>query len=201
MNTNYFYDYVSSLERVLSSGYKYKYSLDVIEKRISKSSYFQKIENDKQVFTPIITDSLLVDSIFSDIHIDLDKVDEYKQTSWAAESYMHIQNETGLTFEAILIVFPISKMYHCFDIYHEMDFSQIISLFNKTFEKESILSILMKRYNFSADYVSKELNISKQTIYSLKQRKRNIQKCNVDTVISLARLFKVRLETIAEIRF
>lgn len=199
MNINYLYDYVDSFERVLSYAYKNNYSLDSLERNISYSDFFQSLEVSRG-FAPIIDDETLVKSIFPDTDFDLEGLVRFKECLWASESYLRIQEETHLTFEAIFIIYPIYRMYNNFDVFHEMDFSQIIDDFKTYQNKESVLSLLMDRFSYSINVVSLETGIPENTISSLKTRKRHMNKMNVENVSKLAKLFNVRIETIAELK-
>ena len=199
MNSIFINEYINNFERILSAAYKYHYSLDTVERQISYSLYFQKIEKDGEDFSPLITSNLLLETIFSEIDIELEDLPVYNQCLWAAEVYLKIQGITNLTFEAIFIVLPIKKMYEYFDLYHEMDFSQIIDVFLDRYKKESILSRLIKEYGYSLKYISEETGISYDGICSLKSRRRDIKKLNVEKAVKLAYVFRVRVETIAEI--
>ena len=199
MRTNYLYDYVSSMERILSSAYKLKYSLDAVEKYISNSAYFKNVEKDKYYFTPVMNDDFLVESLFGYIHVDLSQVPVYSQTSWASEAYIRIQENTHLTFEAIFLYIPIKEMYDLYPVYHEMDFLHLIDLFKKRFKEKSVLELLLNKYKISLSVLSKQLNISYSTLFSLKKRRRDIQTANLNIVVKLANQFKVRIETIGEI--
>ena len=200
MNSNYLYEYSSLFERVLSVAHYLHYSTATLERLISYSPYFQNIENDKNSFPPITNDKTLINSLFYDQTVNIEEIPIYNQCLWAAEAYLRIQEATSLTFEAIFLYMPISKMYSLFPIYHEMDFSQIINEFNILFNKESTLSILLKKYNYSLKDISIRCNISYATLFSLKQRKRDIKKANTEICINLAKIFNVRVETIAEIK-
>ena len=198
MNSNYLYDYTNLLERVLSFGYKEQYSTSLIERSISYSSFFQKIEKDQTGFAPIISDEKLVKEIYSTQDVDLSSLPIYNQCLWASESYLRIQEKTHLTFECIFIYLPLNKMYECFDLYHEMDFSQIVLEFQKLYKKESIISILLNRFNYSLASLSEKTGVSYETLYSLKSRRRDIAKASFEVVEKLAKAFNVRLETISE---
>ena len=145
MNSVYLYDYVNCLERVLAVAYKRQYSLNALERLISYSPFFQKIERDSLV-APIIDEHILINGFFPYVKVDLDDLPTYNQCLWAAESYLRIQKETGLTFEAIFLYCPIKKMYEQFNVFHEMDFSQIINYFKELYLSQSIFEILMKRF-------------------------------------------------------
>lgn len=200
MNENYLEEYTNLFERVLSVAYEQKYSPAALEKQIVYSSYFRAIEEDKDAFAPIITEADLIKAIFTDIPIDIESTPHYRQCIWAAESYLRIQGDTGLTFEAIFLYLPIQKMYQYFDLYHEMDFSQIINRFKELYAEKSILALLLTRYRYPLTYVAEQTKIPYATLSSLKKRKRDIQKASVDMVASLARFLHVRIETLAELK-
>lgn len=197
MNSNYLYDYVNLLERVFSFGYQTNYSTSAIERMISYSSFFQKIEKNEST---LINDSLLLANLFQENNINLETLPVYNQCLWAAEAYLRIQNECRLSFEAIFLYIPINKMYDYFPLYHEMDFSHIINEFISLYKKKSVFSLLLEKYNFTLNNVSKDIGISYETLYSLKQRRRDIKKISVEMGKAISDYFNVRLETLTEIK-
>ena len=200
MNSHYFYEYVELLERVLSLAYQNKYSTKMVEHVISYSSFFQKIEKEKNEYASIIDDISLIKSLFNEDNIDLSSIPTFNQCLWAAESYLYIQKETRLSFEAIFLYIPIEMMYQYFPLYHEMDFSQIVEEFKRLYKKRSVLDILLSNYNYSVKYIAEKINISYDTLYSYKQRRRDIKKMSADSAYLLANIFKTRIETILELR-
>ena len=154
---------------------------------------------DKDTFAPIITETDLIKAIFPDIPVDIENTPHYRQCAWVAESYLRIQSNTGLTFEAIFLYLPIQKMYQCFDLYHEMDFSQIMNRFKELYAEKSILALLLARHRYPLTYVARNTKIPYATLASLKKRKRDIKKASVEMVASLARFLHVRIETLAEL--
>lgn len=196
MNSQYLYEYSNVLERILSVCYEYNYSTSSLERLISYSSYFQDVEKDKNTFAPIINDGKLIKEFFPNLKIDLLKMPSYNQCLWAAESFLRIQGETGLTFECIFLYIPINKMYEYFPLYHEMDFSHVIKEFKRLYDEKSPLGLLVEKYHYSLNDVAKEIGVSYDTLSSLKQRRRDIKKTSVDIVVRLAHIFNVRVETI-----
>ena len=172
MNSNYFYEYVDLLERILSFAHKNNYSTKLVEKKISNSDFFEKIEKEHNGSASIIDDVSLIREVFNDPNADLVFVPIYNQCMWAAESYLSIQGETKLTFEAIFLYIPIEKMYEYFPLYHEMDFSQIVDEFKKIYSSASILKILLSRYRYSVKCVSEKTGLNYDTLYSYKERRR-----------------------------
>ncbi len=199
MNSLYHSEYSDLLGRVFDVAYKTSFSLEALEKRISNNAFFKSIEGGLEDFAPTITDVELTKQIFHEISFKIDEIPQYIQTLWAGEAYIYIQEETGLTFEAIFLIFPIGKMLGCFDLYHEMDFSQIVSFFMVERSNKNVFSALLDKYKFSLKEIEEKTGIPYETLRSLKTKRRDIKKASVEVVSSLAKIFNVRIDTIAEI--
>lgn len=199
-SSNYFYEYVNLLERVFSFAYENFYSYGMVERNISYSSFFQELERSNLEKSPIIEEERLIKSIFNEENFDLMKIRSYKECMWIAESYMRIQQQTRLTFEAIFLYIPIKKMYEYYQLFHEMDFSQIVDEFSSLYEKESALSLLLSRFDYSVKYVSRKTGIPYDSLFSYKQRRRDIKKINADSACLLSSILKVRVETLLELK-
>ena len=199
MNERHLDEYANILERILSTAAKYQYALATIEKRISDSGFFHLIETSHHGISPLGDDDYLIKSFFPETDINLKDVPIYNHCLWAAEAYMWIQYKTNLSFEAIFLILPLSVMYDRFPIYHEMGFTHIVNHFLERQNEETIFAILLKKFGYKLNDVAKMTNISKDTLYSFKQGKRDIKKANVDIVVRLASVFHVRTETFAGI--
>lgn len=200
MNSNYVFEYSDLLARILSIGYAKQYITGSIERAISYSSYFQQIEKDSYSFAPLVTDISLVRSVFPDLKDDFTEMPIYTWCLWAAEAYMRIQGKTRLTFECIFLYFPIEKMYEYFPVYHEMDFPRIIERFDELYAKQSAFSIIVNKFGYSLEDISKKTGIPYDTLYSLKSRRRDIRKINIETASKLSLFLHIRMETICEIK-
>ena len=200
MNSNYFYEYVNLLERVFSYAHQNLYSYGMVEKKIAYCDFFQKIERYTDGFAPIIEEVALIKNIFDEDNPNITDIPSFKECMWAAESYLHIQQETRLTFEAIFLYMPIKKMYEYYPLFHEMDFSQIVDEFNNLYKNESVFSLLISRFNYSLKDIAQKANISYESLFSYKQRRRDIQKISADSACVLASLLKTRIETLIELK-
>ena len=199
MNLLYIDEFSHNLERVLSTAKKYKYSFKVIERRISYNTYFQEIERSDNRIPRCVVDGSIMKEIFYDLNEDYENTPMYLDTTWAAEAYLRIQNETRLTFEAIFIYLPIKEMLKLFNVYHEMDFNQIVDLFKKRFEEESVLDKLLEKFKMSLKSLSEMSGVSYDLLYGLKSRRRDIKKVNIKDIYEIKKVFDVRSETIAEL--
>ncbi len=200
MNSKYLYEYINHLEVLLAVAHHEYYSLDALERSIAYSQYFQSIEKDLIRGAPIIEEEKLLKEIFPELlHLNIEEIPIYNECLWVAEAYLRIQGVTRLTLEAIFLYLPIEEIYELFPLYHEMDFSQIIKLFQSKYSKQTTFSLLLKKYNYSLNEISKLTNIPYNTLFALKKRHRDIKKADVKTVVSLANILNVRVETIAEL--
>ena len=198
MNETYFNECIELLECIFSFAHQEEYSLSVVEKRVSKSTFFQMAEKRKGVLLPYVNISSIVCEIFGESADELENLPTYKECAWAAESYCHIQKETQLTFEAIFLYIPIQKMYEYFPVYHEMDFIHIVDIFKILFKKQSVLENLIKKRHINIGYLSNETGLSYASIFSYKKRRRDIKKMSAEAACKLANIFDVRIETLLE---
>lgn len=199
MNNDYF-NYqkcVDDLTAILSIGYFFKYSTEVIEKRISESKYFNNFNKDFFTSESYISTDEIIESIYFDADLDENtKNVTYNELEWVSMVYINIIEDTGLGFEAIFCYAPIEKVIMMYHLYHEMDFSQSVQWFNEERNKASIIKVLMKRMNMSNDYVSSKTNISLSMIDALKNRRRDIKKLDVERALALANTLNIKIETL-----
>lgn len=200
MDINYLYEYTDLLERVISVACELSYRLSSVESQISYSPFFQKVEKSSYVMPPIITDTELVKEIYSHRDIDIGDIPVYKISLWSAEAYLRIQEASKLTFEAIFLYIPIKRMLNYFGVYHEMDFSQIVDEFFRLYKANSVLAVLLNKDYRSTKEISELLGISYETLFSYKQRRRDIKKMEAKSAYVLSTLLKVRIETLLEIK-
>ena len=91
-------------------------------------------------------------------------------------------------------------MYNLFPVYHEMDFSQIVQFFMSLTEKKTVFALLLDKFKYSIKDISETTNIPYATLFSLKQGHRDMKKTSIEVVNNLAKIFRVRLETLAELK-
>jgi hypothetical protein len=199
MSENYLYEYAGLLERILSFAYAHKYSSSLVERGVSYSPFFQKIERSHIESSPIETEEKLIDDIFGSNHPDSSEVPSYNQCAWAAESYIRIQAKSHLCFECLFLYMPIQTMYSYFPLYHEMDFSAIIAEFERLFKEKTALSILASNYGYTLKEVALKTSLPYDSVYSVAKRRRLPSKASFDMVSKLSSFLNVRPETIAEI--
>ena len=65
---------------------------------------------------------------------------------------------------------------------------------------KSNLFLLLEKYSTSVQSISNYSDIPYATLYSLKQRRRDIKKLNIESVYKLSRYLDARIETISELK-
>lgn len=190
------YHYLDTFANVLSYGHKLGYSFDVLEKRISKHRKFLAIELDNNSPDLYLDRSVVLNELFFDSPEEVDELIRYNECEWAADMYLHLQAETGLTFELLFLYIPLEKAYEMFPIYHEMDFTQSVDYFFEIFNKVTPFELLMKKKAISGKQISEITNISYSTIMSIKNKHRDIKNLNSLSLLKLRILFNVRTETL-----
>ena len=71
--------------------------------------------------------------------------------------------------------------------------------FQRLFEQESVFSKLIKKYGYSLNNISEFTGISYETLYSIKQRRREAEKASFNTIMKISNVLNVRPETVAEL--
>lgn len=193
------YHYLDMFSNVLSYGHKLGYSFDVLEKRISKHRKFLAIELDNNSPDLYLDRSDVLKEIFFDSPKPVDELIRYNKCEWVADMYLHLQAETGFTFELLFLYIPLEKAYEMFPIYHEMDFSQSSNYLFQIIEKTTPLELLMKKKSVSGTELSKVINVPYATIMSIKNKSRDIKNLNALTMLKMTTFFNVRSETLLAI--
>lgn len=196
---NDFYNYqksVNDLTLVLSLAYFHHFSFKAIEKRIVQSKYFSLFTSDFINKESYATSYDILKEIFPDVDIDENIDIFYNELEWVSMMYIYIISKTNFNFETIFCYIHINDAIKMYKLYHEMDLSLSYDEFNKLRKEKSIIKIRMKELEYTNEFVSKNVNLSYSMINSLKNRKRDIKKVDVNSALKLANLLKINVETL-----
>ncbi|MCQ2802066.1 MAG: helix-turn-helix transcriptional regulator [Bacilli bacterium] len=189
--------YIDDLTSVLSVGYFYKYNYETIQQRIINSKYFQVINNEILPSEAYLTTNEILSDIYFDSEInELTENIYYRELEWVSTSYINIVKNTSLNFETIFLYAPISEMEVMFKLYHEMDFNKLLKWFNECRNKTSLISIRMKQLKITSNELASECGLSFSMINSLRSRKRDIKKLDVEHALKLAKALNIEVETL-----
>lgn len=178
--------YKESLACLLKIGTEAFYSTSYMERTISYSSPFSEFENGnsrKLAFDPILD---VCKEIFPEASITLTGEELYGQFGWMADCYIRLAlGYRPVAFEFLFLIFPIKELMEKYKLYHEMDFSEIESLYKERISY-SKLDLVMKRAGMSTSSLVKETGLPLSTIRSLRFGYRRMAKAEAETVLKIA---------------
>lgn len=187
---------IEVLASILSCGNYYKFSDEVIMKRIAYHPFFIMVEKEKESSVLYQNIDTTVNEIFYDIDLSQYDYRIYNQSLWLAELYVNIHKQTKMTFEAIFLYLPLAKGYSMFPLYHEMDFSQGVDYFISLTEKQGLIALLMKKKGISVVELAKKSGLSYVMTSKLKRREKDISKVAASNYLNLVSCLDVRPETL-----
>lgn len=160
-------DYVATISEYLSSiigyGIKNEYSLSIIEDRISFSDMFRKLEQGDYSFLLERTIEKELELVYSR-SIEGTTLDTNSIILWLGEAYTKLFFRYHKAIYYIFLYFPIEEMISIYGLYHEMDWTQLYSLFEKRVSEVPLLKKLLIKRNLSANKLSSLTGISLNTI-------------------------------------
>ncbi|MBQ8279059.1 MAG: helix-turn-helix transcriptional regulator [Roseburia sp.] len=108
---------------------------------------------------------------------------------WTGYVLAHYQWEKGVSFEEILRYIPIQKIKAMYSPYHEMDIRQFVDKMDELYQ-EAKPDTNLKMQRIRAGYSQKELadisGVPVRTIQQYEQRRKNINKAQVEYIFMLA---------------
>ena len=128
----------------------------------------------------------------------LDKSPEY-WSGWAIAFY---QWYSGKSFERIFEYISIEELLNMYPVFHEMDIMQFVDEVDKKIASGSTgtrLSIIRKYAGLTQKELSEISDVPLRQIQLFEQRQRDINKCQVETLLRLSKALKCNIEDILEI--
>lgn len=123
------------------------------------------------------------------IQLPMNKSPEY-WTGWLLTYY---QWTRGVSFRTIDIEIPIDRILRMYNPYHEMDITQAVDELNRIRQQnriESYLKLYRKQRGYTQSELSEATGIPLKTIQQYEQRRKNINKASVDSIIVLSNILK-----------
>lgn len=120
---------------------------------------------------------------------------------WTGWAIAHYQWYTGLSFEAISKIHPITRIRELYYPYHEMDIRQFVERMNEL-SLNSNPNTRLKTLRLNAGLTQAELaqlaEIPLRTLQQYEQRQKNINKAQVEYLAKLAKTLHTSIETLLE---
>jgi DNA-binding XRE family transcriptional regulator len=128
----------------------------------------------------------------------LDKSPEY----WVGWALAYYEWHSAISFYKITKAVPASIILCMYPTLHEADISKFVSIMEeklKAYYKDTNLKRLRKLAGYSQKQLAAESGVPLRQIQLLEQRRRNINKTHLDTVIKLSKALCCRAEDLVEL--
>jgi len=119
---------------------------------------------------------------------------------WAGWALAYYQWQRALSFEEIDAVVPIDSIVGLYHPFHEMDISQFVDEMNRRWREvhpDTRLKEIRQKAGLSQGQLAGLSGVSVRTIQELEQRRKDISKAQLDTMVPLARALHVPVEDLA----
>lgn len=141
--------------------------------------------------------------IFSDSFVDIKYQPEGKSEEyWLGYSLAFFQWYTNLSFRKLNQYIKIDELLSMYHPYHEMDLNKFIERITEIYNERkryTNLQIYRKMLKYSRRALSLMSGVPERTIEQYEQKRKNINKASVETVVALARALKCPIEDLLEI--
>lgn len=188
IKTFYQEDIVNRLAAVITFGLDNLYSFNAIEERILASSFINDLENNEYNIESKIEE--IVESVFN-VKLDAEADISFKGL-FIAESYFKLFLYFNKSFEYLFLYWPLSFFIEKYDIYHEMDFSNLKNDFELKVKETPLLKKLALKKNIKIVEISKLTGINEFTIDKYSRDDKYLYEASHSNIYKLATLFSVK---------
>ena len=115
----------------------------------------------------------------------------YNDAYWSGQNYFDLHMRTKKSFAYIFLKLPFSQMMNIYTIFHEMDFSSLVSYFSEKCEEKTILRLLCESYNKSLNDISKATTIPLSTLNKYNKSDEYLYRASFQTISKIASFFDV----------
>ena len=189
MIKTYYQNYiVNCIAAIITYGLNEGYSSVSIEEHIVSSLFINKLENNEYDI-----ESKMENIVESTYNTSLIKpVDISFKGLFLAESYFKLFVNFNKSFEYIFLYLPLDYLLDKYDIYHEMDFSNLKNDFIKQTNESTIIKKLSKKRQIKLKEISKLTGLNANTINKYCRNNNFIYSASFNNIYKLSKLFAVK---------
>lgn len=172
----------------LSKGYSYK----SIEESLVCSNFINNLE--KGYYDIESTNESVIEDVYK---IKTDNVDISFRGFFLAESYINLFFYINKSFEYLFLYLPLSLFDAKYEVYHEMDFSNLRNDFAYLVSKKTLLKKLSEDRKIKFTEIVKLTGINKNTIDKYNRNDKYLYSASFSNIYKLAVLFGVKTNLFA----
>ena len=158
---------------------------------LEKSDFISVIEKNK--YDPLLNKSLSI--LFYNITGFEVKEDNsfgvYNDAYWCGQNYFDLHLKTNKSFSYLFLKLPFEQMMNIYTIFHEMDFSSLVTYFYEKCEKKTIIRLLCEKTNVSLADISEATSIALSTLKKYNMNDKYLYKASFQIISKLVSYFDV----------
>lgn len=178
--------------KIFDYGFKHDYHPKAIEQRIVDSFFVDKLENNDDSFLDKYTIDQLLKMTFS-LKDDDDIEMGYSTLSlWIAMTYIDLFFEFRKSFSYLFLYFPLEDAVYRFDVYHEMDVTQILKYFVDRTNESTLFSKILKEKKITTKQMSILTDISIDTLNGYSKSDNIFYGANFEYMMLISQILNVK---------
>ena len=188
IKTFYQEDIINRLAAIITYGLNEGYSYKSIEEHLISSSFVNDLEKNKYDIESKI--EKVVESTYMvslNVEADISFIGLF-----LAESYFKLFIFYHKSFEYIFLYWPLSSFIERYNVYHEMDFSNLRRDFESKIKQTTLLRKLALERQIKLVEISKLTGINENTIDKYSRDDKNLYSASYENIYKLATLFDVK---------
>lgn len=198
MNKYLIYDIKETFCRYFVIAIHNKMHLTAFTDYLANSDYVKNIEKG---YLTDISDISVEEGYHSIVGNNIAKDDSfgiYNDAYWCGYCYFELFLMLRKPFSYLFLKLPLEKMLDLYNVYHEMDISQLVDYFHDKEKEETILRLLCKRYRCSINKLSKATGISVNTLNKYRSSDQSLYNASFQNIYKISVFFKTPISLFVE---
>ena len=198
MNKYLIYDIKETFCRYFVIAIHNKMHLTAFTDYLANSDYVKNIEKG---YLTDISDISVEEGYHSIVGNNIAKDDSfgiYNDAYWCGYCYFELFLMLRKPFSYLFLKLPLEKMLDLYNVYHEMDISQLVDYFHDKEIEETILRLLCKRYRCSINKLSKATGISVNTLNKYRSSDQSLYNASFQNIYKISVFFKTPISLFVE---
>ena len=198
MNKYLIYDIKETFCRYFVVAIHNKMNLTAFTDYLASSDYLRNIENGNLIE---ISDISVEEGYHSIVGNNIAKDDSfgiYNDAYWCGYCYFELFLMLRKPFSYLFLKLPLVEMLDLYNVYHEMDISQLVDYFHDKEKEETILRLLCKRYRCSINKLSKATGISVNTLNKYRSSDQSLYNASFQNIYKISTFFKTPISLFVE---
>ena len=198
MNKYLIYDIKETFCRYFVIAIHNKMHLTAFTDYLANSDYVKNIEKG---YLTDISDISVEEGYHSIVGNNIAKDDSfgiYNDAYWCGYCYFELFLMLRKPFSYLFLKLPLEKMLDLYNVYHEMDISQLVDYFHGKEKEETILRLLCKRYRCSINKLSKATGISVNTLNKYRSSDQSLYNASFQNIYKISVFFKTPISLFVE---